>query len=350
MEDSIMKEPTTKISLIFLLLALGMGWLFRFSGDPSDNLARSREPNHSGSSAARDRMAAESNRSRSFSNRRSELAEDASARLARRVEGLDAEAVRHELQGLSPEKLREVRGRLLVRQWGIVSPLDALAWAGNVSEASLRDEMIAAATLGWAGSDLDGAIKWVLSRAPGEARNKLLITLGHEWVRTNPKDVIILAENLPGSPERDQMMTRAAAEWAVTDGSAALTWAREITEPDRRAQTLAGVAVAFSEQHPEAAANVVTNELTPGRLQDDAVVAIVQRWARTKPEDAAAWVSHFSDGQLFNASVENLVKIWSASDAEQVHQWILQLPAGSMREHAFLVYQTSVLKANKEPE
>jgi hypothetical protein len=350
MEYSIMKEPKMKTSLILLLLALGVGWLFRFNEDSSGNVTRHREPNRSASSAAQHRMAAESIRSRPVSNRQSDLADDASARLARQVEGLDGEAVWRELQGLSPAELRGDRGRLLVYQWGKTSPMNALAWAGDVSEAPLRDEMIAVATLGWAGSDLDGAIKWVLSQSAGEARNKLLITLGHEWVRTNPKDVISLAVSLPVSPERDQMMTRAAAEWAVTDGSAALSWARGIAEPERRAQTLAGVAVAISEQDPEAAANVVANELTAGRLQDDAVVAIVQRWAQTKPEDAAAWVSHFSDGQLFNASVENLVKIWSTVDARQLHKWMVRLPAGSMREQAFLVYQTNVVPANKEPD
>jgi len=333
--------------MLLLLLALGAGLSFRFDKNALGSVARSKP---SVSSVDQDGMARESNLPSPFPNRGSDQAEDASPRFASRVDGLGGAAVWRDLQSLSPAELRGDPGRLLMRQWGKVSPRNAVTWAGNLSDPPLRDEMIAAASLGWAESDLDEALDWVLTLPQGEARNKLLIKLGHELVRTNPEDVINLAEALPQTLERDHMMTRAAAEWAVTNGSAALTWARQVAEPDLREQTLASVAVALSEQDPEAAANVVTNELTPGRLQDDAVVSIVQRWVQNKPEGAAAWVSNFSDGPLVNASVEHLVKIWSLTDAPQVQKWILRLPAGFLREQAFSVYRTNVLPKAKAPD
>jgi hypothetical protein len=73
------------------------------------------------------------------------------------------------------------------------------------------------------------------------------------------------------------------------------------------AKVLAGEAVSWAEQNPEAAATLAVDQLPAGRLQEDTVVSIVQRWAQSDTVAAATWVAQFPEGSLRKTAVENLV-------------------------------------------
>jgi hypothetical protein len=67
---------------------------------------------------------------------------------------------------------------------------------------------------------------------------------------------------------------------------------------------------------PVDAATWALKELPPGRLLDDTVVSIVQRWAQRDMDGATAWVKQFPEGALRAAAVENLLAQWSPTDPE----------------------------------
>jgi hypothetical protein len=58
---------------------------------------------------------------------------------------------------------------------------------------------------------------------------------------------------------------------------------------------------------------------------------LVQRWAQSAPQDAAAWVLQFSEGPARNAATQNLVAQWTSQDAEAAGQWLDELPEGMLR-------------------
>jgi hypothetical protein len=89
-----------------------------------------------------------------------------------------------------------------------------------------------------------------------------------------------------------------------------------------RASVLAGESVAWAKQDPESAADLAVQELPAGRLQEDTVISIIQRWAQQAPEAAAAWVDQFPPGPLRTVAIDNLVSQWSQKDAAGAHQWL----------------------------
>jgi hypothetical protein len=75
-----------------------------------------------------------------------------------------------------------------------------------------------------------------------------------------------------------------------------------------RAAALAGIATAWSEQDPIAAATMVLRELPSGRLQADTIVSIVQRWAQQSLDGATEWVNRFPNGDLRDAALECIAR------------------------------------------
>lgn len=106
-------------------------------------------------------------------------------------------------------------------------------------------------------------------------------------------------------------MLRAASEWAATDPESAVAWAHQIADPTLRDSVLAGVAAAWGDADPVAAATLAAKGLPPGRQQADAVIAIVQRWAQTDPQAAAQWVAEFPESTLRATALDNLANLWA---------------------------------------
>ena len=126
----------------------------------------------------------------------------------------------------------------------------------------------------------------------------MLMAIGVEAARTDPLIALTLASGLTPSPDRDELISRAAAEWAVTAPTAARDWALQITDQNLRTKTVSAIAVAWADSDPTSAAALAVENLPPGRFEEDAIVSIIQRWANQSPEQAAAWVDTFQESEL----------------------------------------------------
>jgi hypothetical protein len=161
------------------------------------------------------------------------------------------------------------------------------------------------ASLAWGASDPAYAAQWAQSLREEAERTLALTNIAGEAVRSAPLLALELAQSLPATA-RDEIVPRAATQWAAQDPAAAANWARQIPGESLHAITLAGIATAWSEQDPATAAAIAVKELPAGRLQSDTIVSIVQRWAQQSPAAAEAWVNQFPEGDLRDAANENL--------------------------------------------
>jgi hypothetical protein len=86
----------------------------------------------------------------------------------------------------------------------------------------------------------------------------------------------------------------------------------------------------YSAQH--GAASLAADALPPGRLQDDAVARIAQRWSQRQPEIAAAWVEQFPRGELKRAAVESVSAQWLLRDPAKASQWRNRMAADDLEQ------------------
>jgi hypothetical protein len=221
----------------------------------------------------------------------------------------------------------------------------ASSWAAEAAGNDVRFESIEAVAIAWANQDLERAIEWGRQLSDQTERQRALICIGFEAARAEPLTALALALELKRGAERDELIRHSVGEWAAIAPEAAAEWADQIEEPLLRARTLAHVATAWAEIEPRAAAKMAIEQLKPGRLQEDTVVSIVQRWAQQQPTDAAAWVTTFGEGDLRAAAFQNLVKLWGEQNAAEAGDWLKTLPPNSTRSTAIAAYVEQIAPA-----
>jgi hypothetical protein len=114
----------------------------------------------------------------------------------------------------------------------------------------------------------------------------------------------------------------------VTSGSpplasppAAEQWTRGIGEVNLRAQVLADISLARTEQDIQAAVILAVSEIPPGRMQADVLVGIAGRWVQADAEAAAEWVMQFPAGDLRRDAIATVAAVWSLDNPARAHEW-----------------------------
>jgi hypothetical protein len=133
-------------------------------------------------------------------------------------------------------------------------------------------------------------------------RTQALLEIAGEMVRSDARAAFAVAADLPPGPEREDVLLRAIREWALADPLPAIEGAKATADEPLRERLFAAALVEWSEAAPEQAARAAALDLHEGRIQDDAVVSIAQRWAQASPAPAAAWVESFPPGGLRDAA------------------------------------------------
>ena len=197
----------------------------------------------------------------------------------------------------------------------------AAARAEQLPAGPLRENALSAVAIKWANTDLNSTVEWARRLPDAAEQQTVLLAAANEAVRTEPLEALRLAVGLFADAGRDEAISRAATEWALHDAASAVDWAKQIPDETLRAKVVAMAAVAWSESAPEAAATLAVETLPAGRLLDDTVVSIIQRWAQTDARAAAAWVERFPESSLRATAIENLLSQWRRIDPVKAQQW-----------------------------
>jgi len=227
---------------------------------------------------------------------------------------------------------------LSLRQWEQQDPAAAAGWIATLPEGVVSAEALQQIAASWANVDLPAALAWCSALPEGVRKEAATLSLAYEAARTDPIAALSAASTLPPTPERDSLLIHAVSQWAGTDSGAVRSWAETVPDANLRQHLLAAVAVALTDQNANAAATLAATALTPGEEQDRTVVAIIQRWAQTSPQDAASWVAQFPETPARAAATENLVALWTAKDSQAAGNWLRALPEDSLRKIGLTAY------------
>jgi len=272
------------------------------------------------------------------------------------------------------------------------SSLDAAEPTAAVSSEPARAEAF----------DSAAAIVRIESREHGGERNAAIIANGPALAAALPQKTLELALELPDSPEKHDLLQRAAAAWLQSDPSAALEWAKEVEDaairrvvirqyvdnllasndpagaapwldripnPIDRNAMISRVSESWGrlESHTawqwaaalpegEARAIAIQNILSswaeqhpveaataavnqlPPLEQSHGVLAVLLFWTQRDPAAAASWVSLFPESPLRETATQNVVGNWALRDIDSARQWLERLPFGPSRDAALLTW------------
>lgn len=198
---------------------------------------------------------------------------------------------------------------LLIRRWAEIDPVAAASWVSGLQDPSIAASLAQQIATVWANKDLAASVDWAGALPNGAIRQAAVLGLGYEAARNNSFEAFDLVAALPPSSERDSLLVHIARQWAVSDPSEAAIWANRVPNTTLRERLISAVAITSAMEDPSGAASLIATNLTPGRTQDQAAVAIVQRWAQTNAEGAASWINLFPNPATRSAAQEALAQV-----------------------------------------
>jgi len=257
------------------------------------------------------------------------------------VEALVARISDHDLPAVLSELMEEESASagaelrsLLVRRWAGRAPAQVAAWLASWPESAGCLDARRHLAIVWANADLASATTWAKSLAPGDSKTAALVSVSYEAARSDLRIALDLAIDLPAGAEQDELLTHCSRQWAAMNPADAYQWAEKIEDSSLREQLLANIAIEWAERDAVTAGSLAVSQLPAGKLQNDSVVQIVQRWAQSAPERTAVWVEGFPEGNLRDAAMQNLTALWAKNDPAQAAAWLTNVPAGHSRDVA----------------
>jgi hypothetical protein len=194
----------------------------------------------------------------------------------------------------------------LLRQWAEKDVRSATDWITQMPAGNDQQEALAAAANAWAGQNFADATTWAKQLPDSAERQKALEVITDEATYDHPMETLDVAATLAPSSMLNGTIARAIAAWTRTAPEDAVSWAKQIPDQGSREQLITSIAAAWGESDPVAAGTLAVTSLRPGPLQDQAAIAVVQRWAQTDAPGVKAWIDQFPEGPLRQTAMAEL--------------------------------------------
>ncbi|MDB6018244.1 MAG: hypothetical protein JWR19_2733 [Pedosphaera sp.] len=186
-------------------------------------------------------------------------------------------------------------------------PWAAARFAESTEAGSWHTELMRVLAQNWAQLDLPDAEKWVSQISNSDERDTMLGCICFQVAQTDPRLAIqVLEQQGLNGDRREIMLGNLTQQWAVQDLQAAVAWANNYPLNDMRDKLFMHIALAETPSAPVEAANMVAQQISPGPIQEEAAISVLQQWATQDMGAAANWVGQFPPGEVYDRSINVL--------------------------------------------
>ena len=123
-------------------------------------------------------------------------------------------------------------------QWATADFATAAAWAVEIPESDLRQEMLAAVAVAAAEENGPAAATFLAQAlAPGEAQSRAAVAIAQRWAQVAPQETADWVSRFQDMPARDAAVENLVGLWAMNEPRGAADWIN--TLPDGSLRTAA---------------------------------------------------------------------------------------------------------------
>jgi hypothetical protein len=236
------------------------------------------------------------------------------------------------VQGLPPHLMNFAFGLPSLQRWMASDPRAAADWMG--SHPDIAEARVGAIIQDWEQKDPAELQQYLAGLPEGEWKQQAFAALSYQLLSSDPLEAIAWATQMSPSGRQTGVLQLATTEWAKRDPEAASQWVSEVNDLGLRDELVGSVAIGYAGIDPVHAAEWLIQSAQSAEVMDRSVAEIAGAWAMHEPKAVAEWVARFSDGQARQMALGMLVNIWGNRDRAAVTAWIEGLPAGSLRTEA----------------
>ena len=218
--------------------------------------------------------------------------------------------------------------------WADADPRTAKEWALSLPPGRLRDTAISSVASRSAQRDVAGALSWIAQLPEGKSKQQAQREVAFQWSRTDPRAAVdyIMKNQPPSVQDRDYSYISLIQTWVQKDSQQALEWTRQLADEKMRGVVLEGIIGVLAAQEPQRAAGLLAEFPTDRRLSATTTVAKV--WARSDPDQAAAWALGLPEDNVSANAMGNIVGVIAENDLAKATSLLEQLPPGASRDMA----------------
>lgn len=196
----------------------------------------------------------------------------------------------------------------------------------------------------WARSDPSGAMAWAKS-LPEESRAGAYTGLIGGQMGEDPMAATRTAAELPPGEERERLQGHIAENWGTKDPQAALAWANSL-EGEEKTEATKRAMNGWANKDPKAAAAHLATLSDAERDQYSGSVA--SRWANRNPAEAAAWVGSQPEGEGRKEAMGSVMGTWAEAEPDKASAWLVAQPAGPSKDAGIVTLANSQVKSDPE--
>ncbi|MGK0190292.1 MAG: hypothetical protein ACI9R3_006115 [Verrucomicrobiales bacterium] len=211
-----------------------------------------------------------------------------------------------------------------------VDPKRAIEWLNN-PENTLQQMPkmghILAGTIAkeWVRQDPSAAMEWA-KNLPDDQRRGALGGVLESLASTDPGKAAELVMSLDNSRERGDLVGDIAESWGRQTPDSALDWAQTL-QGDERARAIEEVLDGWAQTSPADAAAYIDGLPLDART-DRQIAQVAREWGRRNPSDAAAWLGSQEESAGKRDSIGEVMWNWTTTDPEAASTWLSEQPAG----------------------
>jgi hypothetical protein len=112
-----------------------------------------------------------------------------------------------------------------VSQWATTDFATAAAWAGQIPDADLRQNLLSSIAVAASAENASAAAGFIVSSlAPGETQTRAAVSITQRWTQSAPQDAAAWIAQFPDLPVRDAAVENLVGLWARQDSPATANW------------------------------------------------------------------------------------------------------------------------------
>lgn len=190
----------------------------------------------------------------------------------------------------------------------------AAALAQSIEKQPYRDQFLRQVATAWAHRDARAALLWATELNRPEERQFVLSTVLLTIGEIDPTSALTAAHN--AGLKTDVSLTEdLALQWAATDLNGATAWVLQLPPSAAKDTALSRLVFLEAQTQPEAAVNLVVNDMSAGPAQDEMAISVLHQWALKDFSGAQAWLDLFPDDlrERGRQELENIARIQNAA-------------------------------------
>lgn len=175
----------------------------------------------------------------------------------------------------------------------------------------------------WARTFPAEALAWTQFAANGPQRDTMAEIVCPQLAQTNLLAAVVLAENCLdclGSGTNavvQNLLDNLAQTWAEQNEQDAYAWASATPPSEERNRLLERMALVQAKTNPHKAAKSVAEQMSPGEIQNEAVISVLYQWTRQDASAALAWAQSFPAGDFRDRAIQEVQNVKAVSSGGQ---------------------------------